>query len=124
MPLEPPPDVVILATEWRPRALIRAQLIEEGFNVVATDTWSMMRGCLRPGFKPRLAIVDLHNLAQPQEILRDLAVLMKPKLVIVLRASGTMTQTEIEDLGLGVLNRPITIDDIVAAARAVLTASR
>lgn len=124
MPIEPPPDIVILASEWQPRALLRAQLIEEGFNVVATDTWPMMRGYLRPGSKPRLAIVDLHNLAHPQEILRDLAVLMKPRLVLVLRAAGTMAQTEIEDLGFRVLNRPITIDDIVAAARAVLTASR
>jgi hypothetical protein len=34
-----PPDIVLLAGDWQPRALIRAQLIEEGLEVVATNTW-------------------------------------------------------------------------------------
>ena len=57
-----PPDIVLLATEWQPRALLRAQLIEEGFEVLATDTWTTMRRYLRPGSKPLLAIVDLQGL--------------------------------------------------------------
>src|SRR5262245_66564429 len=85
MPL-PPPDIVFLAPEWQPRALIRAQLIEEGFEVVATRSWPMMRRHLRPGSKPRLAIVDLKDLADPRSVLRDLAVLMKPDRVLVLSA--------------------------------------
>ena len=115
------PDIVILATEWRARALIRAQLIEEGFEVAATDTWATMRSYLRPGSKPRLALVDLQNLVGSQEILRDLTLLIEPGRVHVLRASATVTQREIEALGFGVLNRPITIEDIIAAVRAVLT---
>jgi hypothetical protein len=121
VPLAPPPDIVILAMEWRPRALIRAQLIEEGFDVAATNTWSMMRRYLQPGSKPRLVIIDLHDLERSQDVLRDLAVLMKPSRVLVLRSSGTVTQTEIEGLGFRILNRPLTIKDIIAAARAVLT---
>ena len=50
-----PADIVLLATEWQPRALLRAQLIEEGFEVLATDTWTTMRRYLRPGSKPLLA---------------------------------------------------------------------
>jgi DNA-binding response OmpR family regulator len=115
------PDIVILATAWRERALIRAQLIEEGFEVAATDTWATLRSYLRPGSKPRLALVDLQNLVGSQEILRDLTVLMEPSRVLVLRASATVTQKEIEALGFGVLNRPMTIEDIIAAVRAVLT---
>ena len=33
-----PPDIVLLSADWPSRALIRAQLLEEGFEVVATDT--------------------------------------------------------------------------------------
>ena len=55
---------------------MRAQLIEEGFEVVATDTWPMMRRHLRPGSKPQLAIVDLKGLPDPREILTGLRVLM------------------------------------------------
>jgi len=53
-----PPDIVLLSADRHTRAPLRAQLIEDGFEVVATDTWPMMREQLRPGSKPRLAIVD------------------------------------------------------------------
>jgi hypothetical protein len=55
MSQQPSPDIVLLGAERQPRALIRAQLIEAGFDVVATDTWPMMRRHLRPGSKPRLS---------------------------------------------------------------------
>src|SRR5207302_8833773 len=71
-----PPDVVLLAGDWQPRALIRAQLIEEGFEVVATNTWPMMRRHLRTGSKPRLAILDLKSLPDPEQRLHDVRVLM------------------------------------------------
>src|SRR5262245_27963580 len=33
------PDIVLLGAEWPTRALLRAQLAEEGYNVLATDRW-------------------------------------------------------------------------------------
>src|SRR5437764_909441 len=84
----PPTDIVLLAAEWQPRALIRAQLIEEGFEVVATNSWPMMRRHLRPGMKPRLVLVDLKGLPDPASILNDLRVMMKPGRVLVLTAVG------------------------------------
>ena len=41
------PDIVLLDAEWPSRALLRAQLIEDGFDVLATDTWTTMRRYLR-----------------------------------------------------------------------------
>jgi len=111
-----PPDVVLLATEWRPRALIRAQLIEEGFEVVATNTWPMMRRHLRPGLKPRMAIVDLEDLAHPADVLSDLHVLMKPERVLVLAAAATVPSADIARLGFHELRRPFVIDDVVRLA--------
>ena len=87
MPAAKPPDIVFLAAQWQPRALIRAQLIEEGFEVVATASWAVMRRHLRPGSKPRLAIVDLKDLPDPQSLLHDLQILMKPDRVLVLISS-------------------------------------
>lgn len=109
----PQPDIVLLATEWRPRALIRAQLIEEGFGVVATNTWPMMRRHLRPGIKPRLALVDLQNLPQPANVLDDLRVLMKPERVLVLMAIGTLSAADVERRGFRTASRPIVIADVV-----------
>ena len=110
------PDVVLLATDWQPRALIRAQLIEEGLEVIATDTWSMMRRHLRPGVKPQLALVDLKDLANPEQVLRDLRVLMKPDRVLVLTATGTVPLAVIKGLGFRAVSRPIAIEGVVRAA--------
>jgi len=120
----PPPDIVLLAAEWQPRALIRAQLIEDGFDVVATNTWPMMRRHLRPGLKPQLAILDLKELPDPRGVLNDLRVLMKPEKVIVLTAAGTVSPADIERLGFRALSRPIILEHVVrAAADAIHTAS-
>jgi DNA-binding response OmpR family regulator len=119
-----PPDIVLLGTEWRSRALIRAQLIEEGFAVLATDDWATMRRHLRPGSKPSLAIVDLHGLSEPMRVLTDLKVLMKPTRVLVLAGLGTIPPIEIEQLGFRVIKRPIAVGDVVAAAAAIVNARR
>jgi hypothetical protein len=59
-----PPDSVVLGTEWPERALLRAQLIEEGHEAVALDTWPISRLYRRPGMKPRVLVIDLHRLPQ------------------------------------------------------------
>ena len=118
---EPPPDVVLLGAEWKTRALLRAQLIEEGFEVVATSTWTMMRRHLRPGVKPRLAIVDVKGLDEPEQVLRGLAVLMAPDRVLVLTAAATVPTSEISSLGFRVVRRPLTIAAVVSAVKDALT---
>jgi hypothetical protein len=120
MPHRPAPDIVLLGAEWQPRALLRAQLLEEGFDVVATDTWSDMRRQLRPGSKPLLAIVDLNGLPEPDRVLNDLRLLMKPHRVLVLVAMGTVPAAAVERLGFASVSRPVAIKDVVtAAARAI-----
>jgi hypothetical protein len=108
-------DIVLLGTEWPTRALLRAQLIEEGFEVLATDSWPMMRQHLRPGEKPRLAIVDLRGLPDAERVLNDLRILMKPNRVLVLTAIDTVPPEAIEQLGFRVLKRPVSIGDVVTA---------
>jgi hypothetical protein len=108
-----PPDVVLLAAEWQPRALIRAQLIEEGFEVVATEEWPTARRHLRPGLTPRLAIVDLKGLPQPATVLEDIRALMKPDRVLVLTAIGTVPRPDLDGLGFRTLSRPIVIRDVI-----------
>jgi len=106
-------DIVLLVPEWRSRALIHAQLIEDGFEVVPTDTWSMMRRHLRPGMAPSLALVDLQGVPHPAEVLNDLRVLMKPERVLVLTAMGTLSVADVESRGFRTISRPIVIGDIV-----------
>jgi len=117
--MEPRPDIVLLGVEWRPRALLRAQLLEEGFEVVATDTWRAARRHLRPGMKPDLMIVDLHRLPEPERVLADLNVLMKPDRVLVLSAMGALSDEEIQRFGFHVVKRPIAIERIVDVVKRI-----
>jgi hypothetical protein len=119
IPALPPPDIVLLSADWHTRAPLRAQLIEDGFEVLATDTWPMMREHLRPGSKPRMAIVDLQGLENPEEVLDALRVLMKPDRVFVLSALGSVPPERAEHTGFRVLRRPVSIEEVVRAARGV-----
>jgi hypothetical protein len=115
-----PPDVVLLSADRRTRAPLRAQLIEDGFEVIGTETWPAMRAHVRPGAKPGVAIVDLQGLPNPAEVLDGLQVLMKPDRVLVLTALGTVPPEDIAGAGFRVLHRPASIEEVVAAARSAL----
>ena len=117
-------DVVLLSTDRLIRAPLRAQLIEDGFEVIATDTWPSMRQHLRPGEKPRLAIVDLHDLDNPAEVLDGLRVVLKPDRVLVLTAAATVDADAIVRAGFVVVSRPVTIDEVVRAVRTTLARDR
>ena len=112
------PDVALLSTEWQPRALLRAQLIEEGFEVVAADTWLMLRAHLRA--QPKVVVVDLKNLPDASEILRELRTLVDPDRVLVLHALGTVGEADLKRLGVHIIERPVAISDVVAAVRGAI----
>lgn len=114
-----PADIVLLDAGWPDRALLRAQLIEEGYDVVATDTWPIPRQYLHPETRPRLLIVDLQSLPDPNSVLADIRALMKPDRVLVITALGGPTEEDIRRLGFRAISRPATIRDIVAAVAAI-----
>lgn len=115
-----PPDVILLGPEWPTRALLRAQFVEEGYEVVATDAWPIPSQYLRPGTKPGVVIVDLHGLPEPHEVLAELRALIDPDRVLVVTALGTLTGDEIRRLGFHAVSRPASVGEIVAAAEALL----
>jgi hypothetical protein len=117
------PDVVLIGPEWPERALLRAQLLEEGYDVVATDAWPIPRPYLRPGMKPRVLIIDLRGLPAPHDALDEVRGVMPPDRVVVVTAMGTMTADEIRGLGFHVVTRPVAVRDVVAAAASVLSVS-
>jgi len=118
-----PPDVIVLGTEWPERALLRAQLIEEGHDVVAVDTWPFPRLYRRPDMKPRVLVIDLHELPRPRETLEEVRIVLPPDRVLVVTALGSLTGAEVSALGFTVIERPVTIGQIVAATGALLSRS-
>ena len=60
------------------------------------------------------------GLPDPERVLSDLRVLMKPNRVLVLTAMDTVSPDAIDRLGFRVLKRPVSIGDVLkAAARAL-----
>ena len=116
------PDIVLLGAEWPERALLRAQLVEEGYGVVAVDAWPIPELYRRPGMKPRVMIVDLQGLPDPRAALNEVRVFVSPDRAVVVTALGTLTADEIRRLGFVTIERPTTIGQIVAAAASLLRA--
>ena len=79
---------------------------------------------LRPGSKPLLVIVDLQGLPEPDRVLENLRILMKPDRVVVLTAIGTVSPAKIRALGFQVLQRPIRIGSVVAAVARTIAKTR
>jgi hypothetical protein len=116
-----PPDVIVVAAEWPERALLRAQLIEEGHEVVAVDTWPIPRLYRRPAMRPRVLLIDLRELPKPRETLEEVRIVLPPAQVLVVTALGSLTGEEVRGLGFNVVERPVTIGQIVAATGALLS---
>ncbi len=114
------PDIVLLGPEWPMRALLRAQLVEDGYEVIATDSWPIPRQYLHAAMAPRLVIIDLHGLADPQAALDEVAALLRPDRVLVVTALGTLAPDAVRARGFHVVARPATVGEIVAAAAALL----
>ena len=118
-----PPDVLLLSAEWPERALLRAQLIEQGYEVVAIDRWPIPRLFRRPAMKPRVIIIDLRDLAEPRAVLDEVRLILPPDRVVVLMALGTIPEDDVRHLGFNVIDRPATVGDVVAAIGRVLAAT-
>jgi DNA-binding response OmpR family regulator len=114
------PDVLLLASAWPERALLRAQLIEEGYEVVAVEAWPLPKLYRVPGMEPRLLLVDLQGLPRPRETLAELWQVGGPTRVLVVTALGTVTADEARALGFDTIQRPATIGQIVTAVAALL----
>jgi hypothetical protein len=115
-----PPDVLVLGAEWRERALLRAQLIEEGYQVIAVDAWPIPTQYQRPDMRPRVMIVDLHGLPEPRDVLDELASVIEPDHVLVVTGLGTLPDEDVRRLGYRVVPRPARIGDIVRSVAALL----
>lgn len=116
------PDVIVLGPEWPERALLRAELIENGYDVVAIDAWPIPRAYRRPGMKPRVFIVDLRGLPDPGSVLDELRFVIPPDRVLVVTALGTLTVDQIRHFGYHVVTRPTSIHEIVEATSRLLRA--
>ncbi len=115
-------QIVLVAREWKARALLRAQLSEEGYKVMALRTIeeAMMllgRGMVRPG----LIILDTMGQGLNESVLTDLQALADDAPILVCTGPFDLARFDFEEAGLtNLLVRPFAVGDVVSAVREVL----
>ncbi len=108
-------ELLLIVPDRRLRSFLLAQIAEEGYTVAAVPTVEHGRLLLREGVGPRLVVVDLMGLEEPDEALRRLREEAgKP----VLALGGAVERERAHRLGLEMLVRPFTIAQLVARIRA------
>lgn len=115
-------DVLLVCADWRLRAPLRAQLVEDGHDVTALETWDEAELLLRTrALRPRAIVFDLEGDSNPQASLATLARRGDPAPVVVLTSLAALPAGEVRALGfVHVLPRPFMIRDVEAALRRVL----
>jgi hypothetical protein len=114
------PDILLIGADWRTRALLRAQLIEDGHEVVAVDDWPVPRQFFQPDAKPRATIVDLQGLRDPATVVAEVAALTPPDRTLIIVAAGTVSDADVRARGFHLITRPASVADVAAAAARLL----
>ncbi len=119
------PKVLLAGGDFRPRALILAQLQEEGFDVTAVETWDEAERLLRKrAVRPAAVVFDVEGETQPDAALATLARLVSPARVVVLTASRGVPPEQARARGFQVLARPYSVGDVVEMVADALRAPR
>ena len=112
MSTTPPPDVLLISREWPARALLRAQLIEEGFDVQAVDEWAAARDLLRRGLNPRLLLLDLEGLPDPDNTLAEIQSSIAPCRVVIVGSATVAAPAAAAGGTFHLLTRPVAVRTI------------
>ncbi|MER3445494.1 MAG: hypothetical protein C4291_01055 [Candidatus Dadabacteria bacterium] len=112
---------IVVIKDWRERAFLRAQLIEEGIRTLAVETMDDAKGWLGdPRILPLIIIYDTQsqdNISGDIEYLRGYS--HAP--VLILTGSSEKKTHEIENLGFkNIIPRPITIGGITERVKEIL----
>jgi DNA-binding response OmpR family regulator len=119
-------DVLLVAWQWRPRVLLNAQLIEQGFTVRATDGWDEAElHLLARRADPPLVVFDLDGEPHPSASLHTLVRLVPADRVLILTASAALPEEGVRAIGFGrVLARPFSVADVVREVTAIARLER
>ena len=107
--------VLVVGRDWKFRALLRAQLLEEGYDALGFETLEEAAAQLVFDRKPAALVFDTTN-ALPGSFQAQLTALAERLPVLVAAAAG-------ESLDAGrarLLRRPLRLEDVMAELRALL----
>ena len=109
------PQVLLVGKQWKTRALIRAQLIEEGLEVEAYETVRDALECLKTSTQlPALLIADLSESDDPSADLDQLEKWAKRVPLWIMASSSTIVSPGLRGRGFeAVLFRPLDVGKLV-----------
>jgi len=107
--------VLLAGYDWKFRALLRAQLIEEGVNVEAHETVSDALASLEASeFLPRVFVVDLSSSYDPAGDAEELAKLAGEFPVWIIASHSLIVEETLQGHGFEmILFRPVDIGELV-----------
>ena len=112
-------QIMIAGKDWTARALLRAQLIEEGFDVEAyEDVQEAVQRLWASGDMPALLVADLFVSEKPVEEIATLSHWAKLLPIWVLAGYGTAEANKLEGQGFErILFRPLDLGKLVQEIR-------
>ena len=115
-------EIILIAKEWKARALITAQLSEEGYEVMALRTIEEAVTLLSRGMvRPRLIILDTVGQSIEQSTLADLQALADDVPILVCSGPFDLARFDFQEAGFtDLLIRPFAVRDVVDKVGQVL----
>ena len=115
-------EILLIAADWELRVLVRAQLLEEGFEVRALPSLEgALAHLIRSGERPRLTILDAQDEAMDARGVSDLWRLTGEAPLIL--CGGALSRVALSQEGwppARVMLRPFRVGDLVAQVRRML----
>ena len=108
-------QVLLIGKDWKTRALLRAQLLEEGVDVEAYESLAeALEASIGIGEVPALLIGDLSESADPAVATAQLAHWSKRIPIWIIASRSVVDEKELQGRGFeAVLFRPIDVGELV-----------
>ncbi len=115
-------QIILIAKQWKARAFITAQLLEEGYKVMALRTIEeAMRLRAQWMTRPRLIILDTLGQSLSETTLADLRALSGDTPILVCTGPFDLARLDLKKAGFAnLLVRPFAVGDVVNAVREAL----
>ena len=113
---------IVVVKDWKVRAFIRAELIEEGIRTFAVERMCEAEEWLAdPGVLPIIIIYDTNNQENPTQDLKRLSDLASRIPVLIITTPAEKREINFDELGFKhVIIRPTRIGDVVRRVKEIL----
>jgi DNA-binding NtrC family response regulator len=107
--------VVLVGKDWQTRALLRAQLIEEGLEVEAFETLREALARLEESvLRPSLLVADLYSSEEPRAETEQLAAWAARIPIWIIASQSLLAEPQLKSRGFElILVRPIDVGELV-----------